>query len=120
VSAPTGKEISELVQQIAARIGRVLERRGLVERDMENAWLATQGAEGPLDDLIGDSITYRVAMGPRAGQKLFALQTVRPEQRTRSSRAIIAAPPMPVASRCTPVWTSSRTSARSSNGCAAT
>ena len=27
-------------------------------------------------DLIGHSITYRVAVGPRAGQKVFALQTV--------------------------------------------
>jgi len=43
---------------------------------MENAWLATQGAEGPLDDLIGHSITYWIAVGPRAGQKLFTLQTV--------------------------------------------
>jgi hypothetical protein len=29
-----------------------------------------------MDDLIGHSITYRVAVGPRAGQKVFALQTV--------------------------------------------
>ena len=41
VSAPTGTELSELVQRIAARIGRMLEQRGLIERDMENAWLAT-------------------------------------------------------------------------------
>jgi len=27
-------------------------------------------------DLIGHSITYRVAFGPRAGQKVFTLQTV--------------------------------------------
>ena len=33
-------------------------------------------AGGPLDDLIGHSITYRVAVGPRAGQKVFSLQTV--------------------------------------------
>jgi len=76
VSAPTATELAELMQQIAARIGRVLEQRGLIERDMENAWLATQGAEGPLDDLIGHSITYRIAVGPRAGQKLFTLQTI--------------------------------------------
>jgi hypothetical protein len=31
---------------------------------------------GPLDDLLGHSITYRVAVGPRAGQKVFSLQTV--------------------------------------------
>jgi len=65
-----------LVQQIAERIGRLLEKRGLVERDMENAWLTTEGAGGPLDDLIGHSITYRIAVGPRTGQKLFTLQTL--------------------------------------------
>jgi hypothetical protein len=76
VPAPTATELSELVQRIGARIGRALEQRGLIERDLENARLSTQGAEGPLDDLIGHSITYRVAVGPRAGQKLFTLQTV--------------------------------------------
>jgi hypothetical protein len=74
--APTTTELATLVQQIAARIGRVLEQRGLIERDLENTWLSTQGAEGPLDDLIGHSITYRIAVGPRTGQKLFTLQTV--------------------------------------------
>ena len=76
VPAPTGAESQVLVQQIAGRVGRLLERRGIVERDMENAWLASDGEAGPLDDLIGDSITYRIAVGPRAGQKLFTLQTL--------------------------------------------
>ena len=75
VPRPTGAELQALVQQIAARIGRLLERRGIVERDIENAWLAGDGEAGPLDDLIGHSITYRIAVGPRAGQKLFTLQT---------------------------------------------
>ena len=63
---------------IAARIGHALERRGLVERDLENAWLAADTEAGPLDDLLGHSITYRIAVGPRAGQKLFTLQMVAP------------------------------------------
>jgi hypothetical protein len=67
-----------VVEQIAARIGHALERRGLVERDRENAWLSADTEAGPLDDLLGHSITYRIAMGPRAGQKLFTLQTVPP------------------------------------------
>ncbi len=33
-------------------------------------------AGGAMDDLIGHSITYRVAVGPRAGQQVFALQSV--------------------------------------------
>jgi len=40
------------------------------------AGLAMQGEGGPLDDLLGHSITYRIAVGPRAGQELFTLQTV--------------------------------------------
>jgi hypothetical protein len=80
VPSPTGTELQELVQQIAARIGRVLEQRGLIERDMENALLAMQGEGGALDDLIGHSITYCIAVGPRTGQKLFTLQTVPPRE----------------------------------------
>jgi hypothetical protein len=35
----------------------LLAQRGLVERDMENAWLTVDGPGGPLDDLIGHAIT---------------------------------------------------------------
>jgi hypothetical protein len=76
VPAPASAQLQVLVQQIAERVGRKLERRSLIERDMENAWLASDGAGGPLDDLIGQSITCRIAVGPRAGQKLFTLQTL--------------------------------------------
>jgi len=70
------QDLQVLVEDIAGRIGRTLERCGLIERDMENTWLADITAAGPLDDLLGHSITYRIAVGPRAGQKLFTLQTV--------------------------------------------
>lgn len=76
VAGPGLSELQALIEQIASRIGRVLERRGLVERAMENAWLAGTGEAGALDDLIGHSITYRIAVGPRAGQKRFTLQTL--------------------------------------------
>jgi len=59
----------------------VLEKRGLIERDIESAWLTTGAEPGALDDLIGHSIFYRTAVGPRAGQKLFTLQTVPPRLR---------------------------------------
>jgi ribosomal protein S27E len=78
VASPGLNELQALVEQIASRIGRALERRGLVERALEYAWLAGDGEGGPLDDLLGHSITYRIAVGPRAGQKLFTLQTVPP------------------------------------------
>ena len=34
------------------------------------------GLNGRLDDLIGHSIVYRLAMGPGTGQQLFTLQTL--------------------------------------------
>jgi hypothetical protein len=63
-------------RHVPAPTGTELEQRGLVDRAMENAWLAMPGEVGPLDDLIGHSITYRIAVGPRTGQKQFTLQTV--------------------------------------------
>jgi hypothetical protein len=93
VAAPGLTELQMLVQRIAARIGRVLERRGLIERDIENAWLAAGAEPGPLDDLIGHSITYRIAVGPRAGQKVFTLQLLParpPEEAGDTSGAVRA------------------------------
>jgi hypothetical protein len=77
VDEPGAMALQALVEHIAMRIGRLLEKRGLVERDTENVWFSADAAgSGPLDDLLGHSITYRIAVGPRAGQKLFTLQTV--------------------------------------------
>jgi hypothetical protein len=54
-----------LAQTLALRIGRYLERQGLLERDAENSTLAGDDFEaGPLDQLLGSSIMYRIAVGP--------------------------------------------------------
>jgi len=77
IAAPRAAELQALVERLAERIGRSLERQGLLVRDAENDFLEFgPEAGGTMDDLIGHSITYRVAVGPRAGQKVFALQTV--------------------------------------------
>jgi hypothetical protein len=75
--APSSEELQGLVQRIAERIGRSLERSGLITRDIENAYLAFDPAEeAPINSLLGASITYRIATGPREGQKVFTLQTL--------------------------------------------
>ena len=43
---------------------------------MPRAVISSSTADGPMDDLLGHSITYRVAVRPRAGQKVFSLQSV--------------------------------------------
>jgi hypothetical protein len=75
VPAPSTVELKRLVQRIAQRIGRALERSGLITRDIENAYLAFDpGDEAPINALLGASITYRIATGPREGQKVFTLR----------------------------------------------
>jgi len=77
VSSPTTQELTQLSQTIARRVGRYLERRGLLERDDENSYLATDAiSEDPMNQLLGHSITYRIAVGPQAGRKVFTLQTL--------------------------------------------
>jgi hypothetical protein len=56
---------------------------------MEKWYLAFDPtAEAPINSLIGHSITYRVATGPREGQKVFTLQTLPPDpDRSRANVA---------------------------------
>jgi hypothetical protein len=95
VPAPSTEELKRLVQRIAQRIGRSLERSGLITRDIENAYLAFDpGEEAPIHALLGASITYRIATGPREGYKVFTLQTLPAEpeapRRRIQSRAFIS------------------------------
>jgi hypothetical protein len=77
VPAPSSAELKRLVQRIAEYIGRSLERSGLITRDIENAYLAFDPSEeAPINGLLGASITYRIATGPREGQKVFTLRTL--------------------------------------------
>ena len=71
VKAPTSAELTELTQTLARRIGRYLERHGLLERDAENSSLAGDDlAARPMEQLLGSSITYRIAVGPQQGRKV--------------------------------------------------
>ncbi len=77
VKAPTSAELTRLTHTLARRIGRFLERQGLLEREADNNYLSGDEFEGdPLDQLLGSSITYRIAVGPRQGRKVFTLQTL--------------------------------------------
>lgn len=77
VKAPSHEELTALVGTIARRVGRKLERQGLLERDIENSYLSAEAVEDdPMAQLQGHSITYRIAVGPQAGRKVFTVQTL--------------------------------------------
>ena len=80
VKAPTKGELTRLTHTMAQRVARYLERQGLVERDTGNVYLTPEAVDAPDEDpsnqLLGSSITYRIAVGPQQGRKVFTLQTL--------------------------------------------
>ena len=49
-----------------------------LERDEENSYLQLDGIDDdPMQQLIGCSVSYRIAVGPQQGRKVFTLQTLR-------------------------------------------
>ena len=80
VKAPTRGELVQLTHTIAHRVARYLERQGLLERDTGNIYLSPEvvdaSDEDPSNQLLGSSITYRIAVGSQQGRKVFTLQTL--------------------------------------------
>ena len=79
IKSPISEELARLTHAIGKRIGRFLERQGLLERDAENSYLNANAIEDeydPMHQLHGSSVTYRIAVGPRQGRKVFTLQTI--------------------------------------------
>ena len=53
---------------IVKRMGRYLERQGLLERNAEHSYLnanAIEDEQDPMHHLHGPSVTYRIVVGPR-------------------------------------------------------
>ena len=58
VKAPTGAELSAVANRIAERVGRFLERQGLLERDAQSTCLSELALEGEsMEALLAHSIT---------------------------------------------------------------
>lgn len=90
-SPPTVEQLHDLLQRISQRVARFLERRGILERDENNSYLTLDGLEeDPLQDIHSHSVTYRVAIGPQKGRKVFCLQTVPPRPEPAADQARLA------------------------------
>ncbi|TNF88004.1 MAG: hypothetical protein JSU67_15375 [Gammaproteobacteria bacterium] len=62
---------------ICHRVAGYLEREGILERDDENSYLTLDdGDEDPMRQVLGCSVSYRIAIGPQQGRKVFTLQTI--------------------------------------------
>lgn len=71
VRAPDKSELEDLVQSISQRVGRCLERLGLLEQDAESAWLELDPADDTdaMPQILGSSVSYRIAVARSRGAK---------------------------------------------------
>ncbi len=75
--APDQQELTGLVHTISHRVAGYLEREGVLERDEENRYLNLEDRdEDPMQQVLGCSVSYRIAVGPQQGRKVFTLQTL--------------------------------------------
>ena len=104
-------ELARLTETLARRIGRFLERQGWLTRDAENSDLAGDELEaGSMEQLLGSSNTYRIAMGRNRAARCSRCRRCR--RVTSHSMTGSAIWPMSPACR----RGGARMSARSSNG----
>jgi hypothetical protein len=83
LKAPVKDELEDLVQLISQRVGRCLERQGLLEQDTESAWLELDPTDeaDAMPHILSSSVSYRIAVGPQQGRKAFMIRTLRPLDR---------------------------------------
>ena len=76
--APTDDELHALLHTVITRLMKMLTRRGALIEEMGQTWLAEPDAHRDeartLRPLQVAAITYRIAFGPRAGQKVLTLR----------------------------------------------
>jgi hypothetical protein len=86
VGSPTDDEVHALVQTLIVRLMKMLTRRGVLVEDMGRTYLAESDAGGEgartLRPLQAAAVTYRIAFGPRAGQKVLSLRGAMPREGT--------------------------------------
>ena len=84
VRAPTAGELQSLLNQIIRRLMRLLTRQGYLVEEQGMTYLADPDPDSALTPLQAAACTYRIAFGPRAGQKVLTLQNV-PNRMTPST-----------------------------------
>jgi hypothetical protein len=74
VRAPTIEQLQALLTQLIQRLMRLLTRLGYVVEEEGVTYLTDLDTDPALGPLQAGSCTYRIALGPRAGQKVLSLK----------------------------------------------
>ena len=82
--APTDDELHALLQAVITWLMQMLTRRGVLVEDMGRTYLAEPDADGEeahtLRSLQAAAVSYQIAFGARAGQKVLTLRGATPRQ----------------------------------------
>jgi hypothetical protein len=76
VRAPTAEQLQTLLARIITRLMKFLTRTGFLIAEQGMSYLADTDPDTALGPLRAAACTYRIALGPRAGQKVLSLQIV--------------------------------------------
>jgi hypothetical protein len=118
VKAPTSDELTQLAHSLARRIGRFLERQGLLERDTEQDYLTSDAvAAGPMDQLLGIPLP---TASPWGRNKAARCLPCKPCQRAIQMNRSQTRWARWLGSRSMPAWPLKPTHGTNSNACAAT
>jgi hypothetical protein len=70
----TPEDLEAIAHKITKRVSRYLDRAGYLYRDAETEYLdLIPDEDDAMSGIIGASITYRLAFGPHAGNKVLTL-----------------------------------------------
>lgn len=76
VRAPTAEQLHILLHQIIKRIMKLLARKGYLIEEQGMTYMAETDTDSAMMPLQSAACTYRIALGPRAGQKVLTMQSV--------------------------------------------
>ena len=83
-SAPTHEALQAVLHKIITRTMKLLNRRGVLVEEEGSTYVADNEADSDeartLRQLQAAACTYRIAFGPRAGQKVLTVQGVMPRE----------------------------------------
>jgi len=84
--APSRDELAGSLDKSIARLMKMLTRQGHLVEEQGMTYIADMDTDNPLVSLQAAACSYRIALGPRAGQKVLSLRTVagRDEKNTRA------------------------------------
>lgn len=88
-SAPTPRELEEVLTKIIKRITRFLERKGIIVRDEEDNPQVVMEDADVFSKLQATAATYRFLTGPNKGKKALVLKTL-PDQDHSATRGLVA------------------------------